>query len=413
MKKLYAIILAVCMMCSITAFAQPDLSVQTDVQTPQAEVTSDYIIVNFTMNPYRIKAGTIYFELYNSNDERVDYTSVSVDDTTNSFQIRLHAPEFNSSDTFYLKSSGALESISYASNSYGAHDNIPISFTEADGEITNNFSMTAYGNIQKLAFVYMNDTLQKFPTRMIDGTLMVHVDYASAALGIKDVTHNSKWNSVRVAVGNKDILFNIGTTYTTALGKDINSPVATQYIDGGVYVPLRLLCETFGSSIEVYDHYYYMDILITPSKDAIWFAKKNDKETYVNNQKLTSQTNYMVWVSKATYSVNVFEKKDGFWKLVNTFPCAIGTDKTPTCVGTYRYYERVERWTYPNYFVGPIMRFNGGYAIHTTLRNYDGTDYNPTVGKKLSLGCVRVQPDKMDWLINTIPMYSTIHVTNE
>ena len=110
--------------------------------------------------------------------------------------------------------------------------------------------------------------------------------------------------------------------------------------------------------------------------------------------------------------MRVYQGSKGEWVLINSFPCAIGKPSTPTCTGEYRYYSRETAWRYSNYYCGPIMRFNGGYAIHSTLLRYDGTDYDGRVGVAISHGCVRLRPDKLDWLINTVPLYTKIYITN-
>ena len=217
------------------------------------------------------------------------------------------------------------------------------------------------------------------------------------------------YNSVKVAFNGKELLFNIGDTYNSVNGNAVYGGEPTQVIDGVIYAPLRVLADVFNASLAAYDHGYYMDILLGDSADVKWY---NTKVNYVNSAGLTSATNYLIWISKANYEVNVYQKINYGWQFVKAIPCAIGASDTPTCTGTYKYYEKISRWTYPNFYVGPIMRFNKGYAIHTTLLKYDGTDYNNTVGKKLSHGCVRVRPDEMNWLINNIPMYTTIHVTD-
>ena len=143
-----------------------------------------------------------------------------------------------------------------------------------------------------------------------------------------------------------------------------------------------------------------------------WSETPVSKEAYYVNQKgLSSQTEYLIWVSKSEFKVRVFRGSKGNWNLINSLTCAIGKPSTPTCEGTYKYYQAQKMWDYGSYYVGPIMRFNGGYAIHSTLIYKNGTPKDNRVGMKLSLGCVRLQPQDINWLFSTIPLYTTIHIT--
>jgi lipoprotein-anchoring transpeptidase ErfK/SrfK len=136
-------------------------------------------------------------------------------------------------------------------------------------------------------------------------------------------------------------------------------------------------------------------------------------EKFVNDRDIKSETDYLIWVSKANFKVNVFELKAGKWKYVKDIHCSIGAVNTPTVTGEFVYHQQQSKWQYDGYYVGPIMRFYKGYAIHTTLINNNGTDRDARVGKIISHGCVRVRPADMDWLINFIPLNTKVFVTNE
>ncbi len=185
-----------------------------------------------------------------------------------------------------------------------------------------------------------------------------------------------------------------------------NMGIAPEYINGIMCVPVVDVAEAFDCHIGYSDNGRDLRLSLGRCPEAF-----SDTEKLINSRNIASQTDYMVWVSKSEYTVRVFRRKDGTWRMVNSFLCAIGAPSTPTCEGTYRYYQYQTRWEYPNYYCGPIMRFNGGYAIHSTLRRYDGSDYDGRVGKKISHGCIRVRPENIAWLVNTVPLYSTIYVT--
>lgn len=136
-------------------------------------------------------------------------------------------------------------------------------------------------------------------------------------------------------------------------------------------------------------------------------------EKFVNDRSIISDTDYLIWVSKSNFKVNVFCVNNGNWKYVKDIDCSIGAKNTPTVTGEFVYHQQQPRWQYDGYYVGPIMRFYKGYAIHTTLINNNGTDRDARVGKMISHGCVRVRPNDMQWLVDYIPLNTKVYVTNE
>ena len=137
-------------------------------------------------------------------------------------------------------------------------------------------------------------------------------------------------------------------------------------------------------------------------------------EKYINGTMIDSKTKYFIWVSKAQFKVNVFEGERGKWRLINSFPCSIGAKETPTITGIFEYFQHQDRWSYPTYYVGPIMRFApNGYAFHSVLMRYNGGFADGRVGKMISHGCVRMLPDDIKWLASTMPIGTRVFITEE
>ncbi|MBQ8541570.1 MAG: L,D-transpeptidase family protein [Clostridia bacterium] len=135
-------------------------------------------------------------------------------------------------------------------------------------------------------------------------------------------------------------------------------------------------------------------------------------ESIIASKNLTSDTSYLIWVSKADYSVRLFTKdQSGEWHFDREYPCAIGKSSSPTCEGTFQYYEKIAAWEYENYYVGPVMRFNRGYALHSTLIRYNGTPYDDRVGVRISAGCVRMHQEDIQYLWDTVPLKTTVYVS--
>ncbi len=151
------------------------------------------------------------------------------------------------------------------------------------------------------------------------------------------------------------------------------------------------------------------------SKD---FVQKEDyttfqKERFVNKAgKYASKTNMLVWISRLTQKVNVFEGSQGNWKLTHTFACCSGKNATPTTGGVFSYYSRTGRWDFGTYYVNRPMLFNGGHAFHTRTYIYgmSGVLLDATMGSPRSHGCVRMYDADVNWLWENMKFGTTVVV---
>ncbi len=133
------------------------------------------------------------------------------------------------------------------------------------------------------------------------------------------------------------------------------------------------------------------------------------KEGFVNNRGYTSDTKYLVWISKRTQRVNVYEGSADNWKLVRTSQCSTGGNYTPTPKGVFSIYAHNLRWNYDDFYVKNATVFNGNHAFHSTPLKFDGTDYDARVGTPLSHGCVRL-PVAFSEYIYSLPMGTRVVV---
>ncbi len=247
-------------------------------------------------------------------------------------------------------------------------------------------------------------TLKSFPIIENDVLLLPAKEFLEN-LGIYDFSVDSE-NQITITYGEKLAVMNIGSDKARICDEEVILFSAPFYVGETVYAPMQNLCKAFGFLVQIKEK----DSILTVFVDSP-AGEECEEEIYVNKAGLTSETPYLIWVNKSKYTVNVFLKEKGRWDLIYTCKCSIGTDSTPTVTGTFKYFSREKRWTYPDFYVGPIMRFYRGYAIHSTLLNFDGSNYNATVGKKLSHGCVRVLPEDINWMVCYVPLYTTIYVT--
>lgn len=259
--------------------------------------------------------------------------------------------------------------------------------------------------------LYINGTgitLSNFPI-IENNTLMLPLKELLSNLKIYDFSVDTD-NQITLTYGKKLIVLYIDSNTAYLNGSITYLPEKTVMINDTVYAPMRTVCEHFGFSVTA----DCTDRRLTVHIDDITLKKSDStQEAYVNSVGLSSQTPYLIWINKKDYKVYVFLGSAGDWKHIYSCTCAIGKNETPTITGTYKFFSLEKRWNYDDFYVGPIMRFHGGYAIHSTLLKYDGTNYNATVGKKLSHGCIRVRPNDINWLVSYVPLKTTIHITEK
>lgn len=277
------------------------------------------------------------------------------------------------------------------------------------------FHMTIYPLHYKDVDVFINYEKISFTQPAIladDEYAFVPIIELAKALGIDDAEYNKDENTVKISVNNKYIVYYLGSKNIDINGTMTEGPYAAKFMYSTIFAPLKPFADLFRSKIFFSDEGTHYNINLDDSLDVIEHRNNVIGKAYVINERgISSDTQYLVWVSKSEYTVRVFEGSKGNWKYIKSFPCAIGAPGTPTCEGQYRYYQYQDRWSYSSYYCGPIMRFNGGYAIHSTLIRYNGTPYDNRVGMKISHGCVRVRPENIKWLVDTVPLYTRIYVT--
>lgn len=199
-----------------------------------------------------------------------------------------------------------------------------------------------------------------------------------------------------------------GDVYAVFGDEALNLAAPIPQIDGKVYYPLSRVAVYFACNYTlVSDTEYLKEITLTSSV----YSDKYVKESTINSRNISSKTNYMIWVSKKDFQVNIFTGSENNWTLDRTFPCSIGAPGSPTVEGQFEYYQWQSRWTYSSYYCGPIMRFYNGYAFHSYLIRYNGTPYDGRLGMRISHGCVRMHPDDIGWMSANIPLYTKVYIT--
>ena len=244
-----------------------------------------------------------------------------------------------------------------------------------------------------------------------DGMIYVPASEGAKIMGVSNIEYDVNTGKLIYKILKKELVLNVGSKEVAAFNTTYTMDGAVITVNEIPYIPLESFAKIVESDVLIQDEGTHVNA-------AVWYSKVVRREIdneianeYINTLNISSDTEYLIWVKKSDYTVRVYKGTTNNWHMINALTCAVGKLSTPTCTGTFKYYSKEKQWSYSSYYVGPIMRFNGGYAIHTTLIGYNGIPYDNRVGMNLSHGCVRLQPQDMEWLINTTPLYTTIYIT--
>ncbi|MDY3031336.1 MAG: stalk domain-containing protein [Clostridia bacterium] len=387
--------------------AEPTAAPNTDAVSNSVDIT-----IEMLKHPL-VQDSFAKLELYSADGTLLASAREWVGGITKEITLHFDVPQYTLGESFGVKLAEGLNYIQYYDDKYYPGTEFTVKtygYTDDNGNYIkgNSFTMTGDPIYKKAVVMYNQHGMMSLSpkARIIDGVTYVPVRAMAESLGL-NVRYDSRYNSVAVGIGNKEIAYNIGSPVTNFFGTDSTMQGATRSIEGFVFVPVRSLADAFETGIEVLDFGDHIDVVLGKSQ----LVENYYQSFYVNQKKIGSKTNYLVWVSKSEYKVRAYKGQQGRWVPIAEFPCAIGAPGTPTITGQFEYFSRESSWDYPGYYVGPIMRFYNGYALHSTLRYYGGGEYDGRVGVQISHGCVRLHPSDITWLVNTIPLHSRIWVT--
>lgn len=397
MKKLLIAVFSFVMLGSIAMQAQ-----EADVKGKSITIHAELVNEGYINRD-------IVFEVYNEvGDTLLASKAVKVKTADTSFNLELLVPEYSYGETFTVVTNGGAEA--EYNWSRGERFNVqPYVYTDEQGNTAYQsiFYINLYTKAQQRTYtVYFMDQPVAYPYYLVGDEIYMDERLLSE-LRINRVNDGNMY-TLYSEDGERNVSMSFFKDDIYALenyvGYNLKSPVFE--VNGIGYLPLADIARVFACGYEVTETADEVKISMTPSA-----YRKNPYEEFVNSNNYESKTEYLIWISKKDFEVSLFMGKKGFWKLVGTYPCTIGTDRTPTIEGEFEYIEFLNRWTYPNYYCGPVMRFYNGYALHSTLWRYNGTPYDDRVGMKLSLGCIRLHPADINYLASVTPFKTKIVIT--
>ncbi|MBS7298139.1 MAG: L,D-transpeptidase [Eubacteriales bacterium] len=355
------------------------------------------------------------FELHSLEGECVAEAKTNIDSFGSKMTLEFNISDYKENETYYLIPKEGITELSYVGRSYGIDEKVPLN--TADGMFFPVEAIPLYK--------------PKTGVRADSVEVNVHITKKPKALALlKFELYNKDGEllSTKTVEVNKNtdvakMVFSVPEYYT---GENFYlTPVSgmtdTVYYTGTYMPNERISLDTYAGILEngipvignVFDVSVEVALLEIPDlkqvPDDVYVALV---EEFVNGSGIESKTDYFIWVSKKDYKVNVLIRNDGIWDYHTSFDCTIGKPSTPTITGVFEYFAYQDRWTYKNYYVGPIMRFAPkGYALHSTLIKYDGQPYDARLRQKLSLGCVRLAPENIKWLVDYIPLHTRVYIT--
>ena len=143
--------------------------------------------------------------------------------------------------------------------------------------------------------------------------------------------------------------------------------------------------------------------------------RPNQSTGWVRKADVTlTQTPYEITIDRATHKLTLYKAGQE----VLSAPVAVGTDRTPTPVGTYYVTDPVDLRSRPGGAYGTfalglsgysevLFEFNGGpgqIAIH-------GTNQPELIGQNVSNGCIRTDNDTIVQIATQVPLGTPVLIT--
>ena len=366
-------------------------------------------------NIENFKCSNAEFELYNKNLEKLGALNLFIDATNVKKTLTFIVDEYIVGEEFYLSCINNMDCFEYNSEFYGVGSKVLLKtfgdYYDENGQLVkgNSFKVNLYPleqqNIKLLHNSYKYKT--EYPIKLVNSDCMISlVDIMNIFDLWQDKTvFDSQTGRLEINVDDKNVVLTLDEHEASA-NESVVLTTAPLRINTLMYVPLRFTCEALGA--DVFATYEDGSLIVDVVTIETNFP---EKDSFINSKNISSKTGYLIWIDKSDFAVTVFKGSQNNWRAINSYPCSIGAPKTPTITGEFEYFSKEKRWSYPGYYCGPVMRFYSGYALHSTLVRYDGTDYDPRLGMMISHGCIRMRPQDIQYLWDTIPLYTRVYVT--
>lgn len=420
MKRVLSLLIAIATVCSTGIIAlATEGEVVSEAVTEETAVVSEYvaapvvleaqneILFHAEINSTEKKERHFAFLLYACDGQtELGRKYINTKNWETSFNVKFSVPEYNIGEKFIIKLFSDNAELIY--NGLSGKEAILETYVTSDEAGNIVYQTSFYGEIrpydEKIVKIKVENNTINTDYRVFGNEIYVSEDFIKE-LNVSVTRNKDSW-TLKSQTENFYMNFYKDNIYATrnSEGYNLNYPVYEE--NGKAFLPLYDIAVYFACS---YSESGESERIISMKKS--YYSKDTTKEKFVNSSGVSSRTNYLIWISKSTYTVNVFTGSKGNWHLYKSYPCALGAPRTPTIEGQFEYIERLNRWSYANYYCGPVMRFHNGYALHSTLIRYNGTPYDDRVGVNISLGCIRLHPADIQELVSFTPFKTRIYIT--
>ena len=309
MKKIISMLLAVMVifgMCTAAMAEETEVvseaasyEMQTEVKFHAEIKSTEKKVRNFAFMLYACDGQTELGRSY-----------VNTKDWETSFNMEFTVPEYNIGEKFIIKLFSDNAELSY--NGITGKEAILETYVTADAEGNILYQTAFYGEIipaeTKNVVIKVDENTINKDYSVFGNEIYVSEDFLPE-INIELVENENSWT---LKSQTKDFYMNFykDNIYATrnSEGYNLNYPV---FEDGEkAYFPLYDIAVYFACS---YKEEAGEDRVITMTKSA--YSKVDAKEKFVNDSGVSSKTEYLIWISKSTYTVNVFKGTKGNWHL--------------------------------------------------------------------------------------------------
>ncbi|MDF2879382.1 MAG: L,D-transpeptidase [Clostridia bacterium] len=141
---------------------------------------------------------------------------------------------------------------------------------------------------------------------------------------------------------------------------------------------------------------------------------KEQIETFINEQDISSKTAYLVWTDLYRQQTYILKGSKNNWQLIKTLLCSTGRNITPTPRGHFELTNRVPYFGVDKgYRCKNAFQIFGDYLYHSIIFDVTGTrllEGKGVLGHRASQGCIRFSEEESLWFYNTMQTGTSVWI---
>lgn len=151
---------------------------------------------------------------------------------------------------------------------------------------------------------------------------------------------------------------------------------------------------------------------LPPAAPALPAVTAEDIADFASRKNLSTRTGILLWVDLWRTAVYVLEYGDEGYTLLRRLPCSVGDAAHPTPRGVFEIQYKCACIGKENaYLCKYALCFSGDYMFHSVLYDWSGkTLIDDRLSSRISHGCLRLCPEDIRWLYDTVPVGSAVYI---